>query len=1524
MTQTLATSRSPGSPAPGSTPTPAPGEPPPERPRRRSWLLAFWAAAFVAFLAPSPGRMTFETKLAVALAPWRFLVDLGDLWHDRAGFGGLADQYIGYAFPMLPYYALADLAHLPVWIAERLWLSLVVTTAFWGALRLAERLRVGSPPSRLLGAAAYALWPAFTIVIGSTSAAALPGAVLPWVLLPLADGRRTARLAAARSALLIPFMGGVNAASTLAALLPALLYVLTRTGSRRWRLLAWWLPGVVLATAWWSIPLLLLGLHGENFMPYIEQADTTTATMSATELLRGAGNWVAYLNFGEPWLPAGWTLVAGAFTVLGTALVAALGLAGLARRDLPERRWLLLTVLAVVAVALAGYGGALGGPLHEQVRAWLDGPLQPFRNVYKFAPGLALALAYGLAHLTGAAYGPRERRPVRGGRWYVPLIVAFLLLPALALPYLNGTVLQSGAFTRLPAHWQRTADWLKEHSPDDRALVVPATAHGLYTWGSPIDQPLDVLAESRWAQRDFVPFGTKGSRRTMDAVEQALMTGSEVPGLRGFLNRAGLHHVVVRNDLDPDQIGYVPPQTVRRTLDASGYRKVASFGPLTTSGRIAADTPVQVQGLYPRQRAVEIYEPVGTPRPGPVTVKAAADIAQLSGGPEALLQFAADPGLRDRPSVLTGDAHPGVDTPALQLTGDGLRRADTRFGLVNTNTSYTYTAGERNGPDSVQDPGRPPRQILPAQGIEHQTTAVLRGARAVTASSSGSWLFHLPQYDPVHAFDGDPATAWAEGSAGEPVGQWLRIAFRRPVDVPATLSLTPLPGDGLRAAPTAVRVTTDRGSAVSQLRTDGRRQPVKAPPGRAKWLKVTLVGAEQPRPGASGAGISEVTIPGVRVTRFLRLPADSTYPDAPATTYALHRGSDPGGLAPGAAETGLHRQFRTGADGSYRVSAQALAVPGRALDALLTKAAPEQRRRITATADSTSTTGQSLSPRNLVDGDLTTAWIAGDTPTVHLRWPGKKKIDTIVLGAAGGISARPEQILINSPYGAATAGVDENGTARFDPITTDRLDITVSRVAPLTLHNPVAGQPLQLPVGLSEIYLPALKKYRTPPPKESARFSLPCGRGPDLTIDGVPYATKSSGLVRDLVQRRPVKVELCRAEGGRVALPAGRHRVEAGDRGPLALTDVTLRRGTAAPTAVAPRRVIAGADWSGDSRDAYVGPGRGVYLQTYENANEGWRATLDGRPLTPLRVDGWQQAFLIPPGGGGTVHLYYAPAAQYRMGLILGAVGVLLVAACALVRQRKRVGEAPVPVVPPAPSWVLGVVVLTAVLALATGPYAAAVPVLALLARVRPGVLAPLAFLSMAAAGVVASFGAGFPPALGRGPFSAPAQALALFALAAALVTVPPGRLWPASWRLRRKRRAPEEGPAEEGAAKEGAAEEGAPAQEPAPTRPLPADEGSPPGSEDDTAVLPPVPGEEPPPETKTPPTEEPTPRPKKETPPTEETPPPEERTPPPEEEGPPRQEETQRPPLPRRKKRDSEPPDSAPREEKDGKEPGP
>ncbi|MFC8512103.1 alpha-(1-_3)-arabinofuranosyltransferase family protein [Streptomyces sp. NPDC057257] len=1383
-------------PPPAAVPTTAATSGPPEGPRSRRWLVGFWAVVFVLFLVVHPGRQTFDTKLGVTVDPGAFFSDLGQLWHDQGGFGGIQDQYAGYLWPMLPFYWLAHALQLPVWLAERLWMSLIVSVAFWGALRLAERLRVGSGGSRLLAGVAYALWPVFTIVVGSTSAAVLPGAFLPWVLLPLVDERYSARVAALRSALVVPFMGGVNGASTLASLLPVGLYLLSRPpGPRQRKLISWWVPGVVVATAWWWIPLLMLGVYGENFLPYVESSQTTTATMSATEALRGAGNWVAYLHFGEAWLPAGWTVAASVVVIVCSALAAGLGLAGLARRDMPERRWLVLTVVSCVLVLLAGYGGAFGAPFHGVVQDWLNGGLVPFRNIYKFQTGLALALVLGLAHLVGVAADARGARPVRGRR-FAPLVAAVLILPGLMWPYLNGSILSPGSFQELPKYWKTTASWLEKYSPDSRALVVPATAHGIYSWGSPIDQPLDVLAKSRWAQRDFVPFGTPGNRRAMDAVEDALASGSEVPGLADYLSRAGIYYVVVRNDLDPGQADSVPTSTVKRTLEQSGYQRVTGFGPVMTGGVIAHDAPLQVEGLYPRQRAVEIYEPSGkdVPRPGQARLLPVADTAVVSGGPESLLPLATE--LRGRATVLTGDNHPGLGSPSLQVVGDGLRRADTRFGLVTANTSYTYTSSEKNAPDATQDAGKKPHQILPTEGLGHQTVAQLRGADSVTASSYGNWLFHLPQFDPVNAFDGNPQTAWTEGAPGSADGQWVRIGFSGgSYDMPSSFKVSPLPQESVRSAATKVRVETEKGERTSFLRPNGSTQSIKAPAGATSWMKLTIVDSVARHAGLTGAGFSEIDLPHVQVTRMLRLPTDADDSDATATLISLHRAADPTGLSATGTEAGLHRSFTTATAGTYEVKANAVPVNGEELDRLLYQVAPDQQNRIVATADSTAALGAGLSARNLTDGDLTTAWIAGDRPTIHLRWNGKQPIGEVVLAPAGGLSTRATEVQITSPDGSTVAGVDENGVVRFDPITTDRLDITVSKTASTTLYNPVADEDLQLPVGFSEAYIPALDQYRTPQPRSGRTFSLPCGQGPDVAVDGELYQTSVKGTVGDLTERRQVDVTLCQQgrDDSELELTAGTHRVEAGDAGPLTLTGMTLTRGTVTEATPVDRQLTI-RDWLGDRREVSVGSGDAMYLTTYENYNDGWKATLNGKELTSVRLDGWQQGWRIPAGAGGTVKLSYEPATTYEGGLIGGAVGLAVLIGLVVWRRRAENPDPPQPV-PPLPGLWLGTVVLTVVGVLIAGWFALLVPALALLAYRRHALLVPIAFIALAGAGIAAATGAGEPVGAGEGAFGHAAQLLALIGLFAGVVSVREPDEGPGSTAVLPPVREPDQGP---------------------------------------------------------------------------------------------------------------------------------
>ena len=330
------------------------------------WLLGccllIWALPFLT----APGSLISDTKLDLAVDPGRFLARALTLW-DPQQFGQLQDQVTGYLFPMGPFFYLGRLAGLEPWVIQRLWIGTVGVAAFLGTVRLADRLGIGSPWSRIAAGFAYAVSPAALTLMGELSSEFLPAAMLPWILIPLVDaahGGRRGR-AAARSAVAVALCGGINAAATLAVCVPAVVYLLTLPRpAPRWRILAWWVPMVAAVTWWWSVPLVLLSRYGVSIIPYTESAAVTTSATSLSNVLRGTENWVSYLVVnGQPWWRLGYWIAIAALPTLLTGLAAALGLVGLIRPRLPARRFLLCLLLTGVLLVCAGYVSALGNPL---------------------------------------------------------------------------------------------------------------------------------------------------------------------------------------------------------------------------------------------------------------------------------------------------------------------------------------------------------------------------------------------------------------------------------------------------------------------------------------------------------------------------------------------------------------------------------------------------------------------------------------------------------------------------------------------------------------------------------------------------------------------------------------------------------------------------------------------------------------------------------------------------------------------------------------------------------------------------------------------------------------------------------------------------------------------------------------------------------------------------------------------------------------------------------------------------------
>jgi arabinofuranan 3-O-arabinosyltransferase len=1349
-------------------------------------------AIVVACFAQAPGELIADTKLDLAVDPVRFLGSAFHLWEPLARFGYLQNQTVGYLFPMGPVFALGHVLSIPMWLVQRSWMALLLLVALWGATRLAKALGVGSPNTRVVAGAVYALSPWFVSQIGSTSAAVLPAALLPWVILPLVSGSRegSTRKAAALSGLAVLGMGATNAVATAAVLVLPALWLLTRQPSpRRRSLTGWWVVAAGLASAWWLLPLALQGRYGFDFLPYTESVRVTTSTLSTFEVLRGIGGWLAHLRLGEPWLPAGWALVAGSVPILATAALAAGGLVGLARQDLPERRFLALAMAVGAMLVAGGYAGVLGGLAGPVVRAALEaGPLTAFKNVQKFQPVLLLPLALGLGH---AASVVRPRVAALGARTRPALAVALAVtVVAGASPFLTGDIAPRGSFDAIPGYWKEAAAFLNRSARGARVLILPADDHSEYVWGRPLEEPLQPLADIAWAERDLVPLGGVGSTRVLDAVERRLQDGVPSPGLSEFLARSGIRYVVARNDLDWRRSGAPRPLQVRDALVAAGLRRVIAFGPSPPppqkSDSSLADFGIsEVEARLP---AVEIYQ-----------VEAAASLVNaypvangltVNGGPDSLLQLADRDLLQGRAAVLAGD---GAEAPAPgggAVFSDAYRRRDMDFGYVHDNFSYTLAPNER--PTVAR---RPLKQLALGREAERQSVARIEGARSVTASSYGSWLYQIPEQAPSNAFDGDPETSWVAANDQGSVGQWAQIDLEAPTTL-SSVSVRLLADGPWRPVVRRVRVTTEAGSVSNAVSPGEEEQTLSVIPGPTRWVRLAFDEVGQEVRGFAGAGVRDVVIPGVRIRRVLQLPRAADGASQAPPMYAFERAAaNPSSLLRSDEERRMSRRFSTPRATDVTAAGTAVARPGKALEEFLAAG-----RQLQVLASSSWSSLPRFRVANLVDGDATTSWIAqppqlvadGATaagvapgsgpvdprPVLRLSWPAPRTLDRLRIVAPTDFGATPERVHLSSPAGEREFDVAADGIVQFDPLTTDRVEVSFPRVAERVTGTMAGGA--RLPAGLAELDFPALRDLRKPiDPRSELRLS--CGQGPTITVDGVPRPTLVEGLYADVIALRPLNLVPCRPEGGiateAIALGAGDHALEVEPTAIFSPSSLTLTppasdaAASASASASAKARGVTVKRWTSERRQLAVGAGEATYVAVRENFNRGWKASLDGKALKPVRLDGWQQGFVVPAGAAGTVDLRFGPAPLYRLLLGLGLVAVAVLVWLALSPGRRHAALSPAPA-REGPGLVAWTVFAVTAVALLSWPLVLVVPPLIYVGRRRPEALPWIAGAAMLAAGVIVALQPGRSPASDTGAFGAPAQLLAVTAVAAVVAAL--------------------------------------------------------------------------------------------------------------------------------------------------------
>ncbi|MBF8186901.1 DUF3367 domain-containing protein [Nonomuraea sp. K274] len=1214
-----------------------------EQARHRLWLAICCLGFAVLSFTTEPGGVISDTKIDLALNPVGWLERAAHLW-DLQHFGQLQNQVSGYLFPMGPFFALGDLVGLEPWVTQRLWLTLLLCVAFLGVERLAAQLGVGTRGTRIVGALAYALAPRTLSILGEISIEWLPAAMLPWILIPLLTATETGQRArgAIRSGLAVALCGGVNAVAVLAVLVAPVIYILTRPRPvPRWRMLGWWTGAVSVATLFWWLPLLLVGRYAFSFLPYTETASTTTQVTSLTNVLRGASDWVRFLGVGGvAEQPPGYAIATSAAMIVVTGVLAALGLAGLARRDLPAKGFLIALFTVGTAALVAGHASALEPVVAEPVRWLLDGPLAPLRNLRKFDPLVRLALAFGLTHLLVTAR-LRLRFRLRA--------VALVSFAVLVLPVFNQGLAAPGSFKEVPLYWRQAATWINENAGDDGVLVVPGAKFGEYLWGRPMDDPMQPLFQARWTARQVAAAGSVGLTRLLDAIDQRLTAGYGSAGLTEVLRRMGVRYLVVRNDLMRAHLQGAWPSRVHEALrESPGITRVRAFG-----GEVGdAATDDVIDSVDWPSPAVELYEVPDVT--GPVGVQPVGDALRVRSGPDSLFAMA-DLGLLGSGPVLVNDDARKYDVPTVAT--DGLRLRERQFGEIRSNWSATLTADRRDDFTGVTK-----LDLLEDGWLDDTATAEYGGIAGITASSSVADPDAVPGLStpgrgPWAAMDGDLETGWESGGWTAPQGEWLRVDLPRQMTIPRfQVSFTDnvMLGQSIRR----VAVVTDGGRLEQDVRRAGDAQWLRTPPGPASWVRIEVVATAGERWSfVERVGITEIAIPGVVPSRTIRLPGqggdvhvmESGLDSRPQCMRDRHRWiCNPMLARPGEEGAGFDRVFTTGAAGETDVWGSAVLRDGELAD-----------RFTRLSADLTTVTGSSqmsedvvLAPRSAFDGDAGTTWVPAATdaqPTLTLGWKGKRSVSRIQVARPGGDRQRLEVILTGDKGAVRSGVVDADGYVRFKPITTTELKL---RFYP-------ASKRLQV----TELVIPGVEPASRP---SGMPFLLPCGLGPSVQVNGTTVRTKVTGSYADLLEQRPLRFTGC----SRPELEKGDNRVRVAGWEAYSISDLAVGELPARPLSVDGAATVR--TWAATEREVRVSAPEDAFLVVNENHNTGWRATLDGRTLTPARLDGWKQAWELPAGTSGTVRLEYLPDRPYRLALGLGLLGVALLALFSVVLRGPR------------------------------------------------------------------------------------------------------------------------------------------------------------------------------------------------------------------------------------------------------------
>ncbi len=749
---------------------------------------------YLPLIFTKPGLVSVDSKQYLYLDPQKYMVQSASIWSPNIDMGTVTHQIIGFLMPMSEWYAVFAFLHIPVYLAQRLWLGSVYFMAGSGVFYFCRSLGLSKAGSTLSGVA-YMLSPYMFQYEISMSDLLLPMAALGWMMgFTIKALRDRKDIYCLLFAIAVAISSTINATSFIyVAIGPVLLVIhslVVRDTTLR-RAISVSVKCLLLSflvSLYWIEGLIIEGAYGVNILKLSESLTAISATSSPAEVFRGLGYWYFYASdsYGpivkaavqyQSWV---WLLLIS-LVIPSVAIVSALFI----KWRYKSLSLGLILVGLVISVGL--YPLSNPSPIGSKVETYMNTTELglALRSTTRATPIVVL----GLAMLLGALSSLLLQRSIRTGGIFTVLMLLLTMLNAPGV-FIGDTVTSNMARGAIPSYWTQAGKYLNSKSNLTRVLQEPGQPFETYNFGTTIDPILPGLTNRPTVERRQVPLGSNYGVNLLDNLDNQFQRSDLNPnGLSAILKLMSAGDMLITNDVAYERYQVPPPQITMSMLDPlpPGFDQPKTFGSKTTDFppyQLPYFDPQTLTGSEGVNRQYPLVDfPVKNARP--IVRLESAQIPLIIDGDGLGVIEAANAGLlKNNPTIFYAASKTKSQLRTLAKQGATLVVTDSN----RKQTKIWSTFADQNG--EIETPGQSfanannnetDFNIFPDASNSTKTTVFYENVDSITASSYGYPYGFAPELRPYSAFDGHLSTAWMTGALGNPVGQWISVKLNSAV-----------------------------------------------------------------------------------------------------------------------------------------------------------------------------------------------------------------------------------------------------------------------------------------------------------------------------------------------------------------------------------------------------------------------------------------------------------------------------------------------------------------------------------------------------------------------------------------------------------------------------------------------------------------------------------------------------------------------------------------------------------------------